>query len=79
VEQRTLNLEQFHEPINPHRTHLPVLCIYSEDDRYRTPESMRAAFAKSKNQYGKIVAYKGNLHGTPLFAHDRNLENEIVK
>lgn len=60
-------------------THLPVLCIYSEEDRYCTPESMRAAFTNSKNKDSKIVAYKGNLHGAPLFAHDKNLEDEIVK
>ena len=57
----------------------PILAIYSEEDRYRTPESMRTAFAKSRNKASKLITYKGNLHGTPLFEHDSDLEHKVVK
>jgi Tol biopolymer transport system component/dienelactone hydrolase len=58
-------------------THLPVLAIYSEEDRYRTPESMKDAFTRSKNEASRLIAYKGAAHGTPLLG-DENLETEIV-
>jgi len=57
----------------------PVLTIYSEEDRYRTPESMKDAFSRSKNKNSKLIAYKGSLHGTLLLDNDKNLEKEIVR
>ncbi len=68
------NVVQDYEEINDR----PILAIYSEQDRYRTPESMRAAFAKSRNKDSKLITYKGDVHGTPLLKHDANLQNEIV-
>ncbi len=56
---------------------IPVLSMYSERDRYGTPAAMRHAFENSNNEYSKLLVYKGNKHGTPLFEQDVNLENEI--
>ena len=56
----------------------PILAVYSEDDRYGTPASMRAAFAQSLHPASKLIVYKGDIHGTPLFASDSDLEREIV-
>ena len=47
-------------------TDRPILAIYSEEDRYGTPASMRAAFAKSRHKASKLIVYKGDVHGTAL-------------
>ncbi len=60
-------------------TDRPILAIYSEGDRYRTPESMRTAFAKSRHPASKLIAYKGNLHGAPLLELDDDLERQIAE
>ncbi len=59
-------------------TDRPSLAIYSEEDRYNTPESMQTAFAKSNHKSSKLIVYKGNVHGTPLFERDKDLEREIA-
>ncbi len=59
-------------------TDLPVLSIYSEEDRYGTPAAMRHTFENSRNDSSKLLVYKGDKHGTPLFVHDTNLEQEIL-
>ncbi len=60
-------------------TNVPVLSMYSEQDRFGVPPAMRDSFAKSKNESSKLLIYKGNRHGTPLLAQDVNLEQEIVR
>ena len=62
-------------------THLPVLCIVSEGDRYGsgTVQSMKDAFSQSKNENSRLLLFKGPNHGTPLFAQDSHLETTIVE
>jgi dienelactone hydrolase len=59
-------------------TNIPVLSMYSERDRFGTPAAMRDSFERSKNEYSKLLVYKGDGHGTPLLTQDKNLEQEIV-
>jgi dienelactone hydrolase len=60
-------------------TDLPVFCITSENDPFgRTAESMKQAFTKSRNPDSRLLIYKGDKHGTPLFAQDANLEATIL-
>ena len=60
-------------------TERPTLAIYSEDDRYDTPAMMNAVFDQSKHPATKLLAYKGNAHGTPLFNHDPTLVSALVQ
>jgi len=60
-------------------TNVPVLSMYSEQDRFGTPAAMRDSFERSRNEYSKLLIYKGNRHGTPLFAQDVNLEQQILR
>lgn len=60
------------------RAEMPVLSIFSENDRYGTPAAMQFAFQSSKNENSKLLVYKGDKHGTPLFEQDRQLEQEVL-
>jgi dienelactone hydrolase len=59
-------------------TNIPVLNMYGEQDKFGAPAAMKDSFERSKNEYSKLLIFKGNRHGTPLFAQDVNLEQEIV-
>jgi len=54
-----------------------ILSLYSENDRYGTPAAMRYSFENSKSERSKLLAYKGDKHGTPLLSQDKNLVPEI--
>lgn len=56
---------------------LPVLAIAAEEDE-GTYERMQELFAKSAEGRSKLVLYKGELHGVPLFEHDPGLVPSIV-
>lgn len=56
----------------------PVLAIASEADLSAT-RAMKWTFEQSKHKDSRLVVYKGGLHGTPLFAHDKGLESTIAE
>lgn len=56
---------------------LPLLAVAAEKDE-GTYERMRELFAKSADPRTKLVLYKGELHGVPLFEHDAGLVPSIV-
>ena len=56
----------------------PIFAIFSQDDRYGTPASMRDAFARSLHPDSRLLTYKGDLHGSPLLKHDLGLVGRIV-
>ncbi|MFH1679968.1 MAG: alpha/beta fold hydrolase [Candidatus Eisenbacteria bacterium] len=48
---------------------IPLLCIAGEEDR-GTYERTRRIFQSSKSPDTRLILYKGNAHGAPLFDHD---------
>lgn len=56
----------------------PILAIASEGDK-ETFDKTRGLFERSKDPMSKIVLYKGDLHGVPLFEHDPGLVDSIVR
>lgn len=56
---------------------MPVLAIGAEEDE-GTFERMKAMFDISKDPLSKLILYKGDLHGAPLFAFDAGLVPSIV-
>ena len=59
--------------------HLPVLSIVSEEDPFgRTTATMEAVFEASAHPDSRLVLYKGNAHGTPLFAQDPSLLHSVA-
>ena len=60
-------------------TDRPALVIYSEDDGYGTPESMRAVFAQAEHPASRLYVYKGDAHGADLFDQDATLVSSIVQ
>ena len=59
-------------------TELPILLITAEEDG-DTTESLQEAFARSTNPRSRLVLYKGDAHGHPLFEQDERLEQTIVE
>lgn len=57
----------------------PVLAVYSEEDRFKAPEAMKLAFEKSQHPKSKLMVYKNNAHGTPLFEYDPDLLRSVVE
>lgn len=56
---------------------LPILAIAAEKDS-GTFQRTRRLFEQSTHPSTKLIAYKGELHGVPLFAHDTGLVDAIV-
>lgn len=56
---------------------LPILIATSEDDR--VTDRMRELFSASEAPHSRLLLYKGDLHGTPLFGLDGNLKRSIVE
>jgi dienelactone hydrolase len=56
---------------------LPILAIAAEKDE-GTYERTKRLFESSPNPASKLLLYKGDLHGVPLFAHDPGLVDSIV-
>ena len=56
---------------------LPLLIATSEQDR--VTERMKEAFSKSNSPDSKLIIYKGDAHGTPLFEQDPYLPVVIEK
>lgn len=57
----------------------PLFGVFAEGDRFGTPGSMRAAFAATRHPASQLLVFKGSHHGTPLFHHDRGLEDATVR
>lgn len=57
--------------------HLPILIATSEDDG--VTEGLRDVFAASESPDSRLLLYKGNLHGTPLFRLDNHLGQTILQ
>ena len=55
---------------------LPLLCIASEEDK-STAERTEMVFDNSPNGGSRLILYKGELHGTPLFEFDEGLYSTI--
>ncbi|PHS16864.1 MAG: alpha/beta hydrolase [Kangiella sp.] len=60
-----------------HISEIPALIIASQDDAY-TFNSSNKIFLSAKSPKTRLLVYKGNGHGRPLFKHDPNLENIMV-
>jgi len=71
------NISIMEEKVN--QLQIPVLIVYTEEDRYGVPESMSRAFIASKNENSKLIKLKGNLHGTHMFGQAAWLEDEIIQ
>lgn len=56
----------------------PTLIIASEEDG-GTFDSAQKIFAKASNKQSKFIAYKGELHGYPLYEQDVTLSGNIVE
>jgi len=56
---------------------LPILAITAESDG-RTTSSLRKLFTASESKKSRLIIYKGDTHGYPLFEQDRRLERTIV-
>jgi dienelactone hydrolase len=56
---------------------IPLLCIASEEDR-GTHERTKRMFQSSKNPDTRLILYKGNAHGAPLFDQDPALIGTIT-
>jgi dienelactone hydrolase len=59
-------------------TTIPVLCIAAEDDG-ATTERTKRIFERTRGPASRLVLYKGDAHGTPLFDLDPTLEGMIVE
>ena len=57
---------------------VPLLGIAAEDD-VSTANRTRSIFAGSKHEDSRLVVYKGDQHGVPLFEQDPNLVSVIVE
>ena len=55
-----------------------TFCLYSEQDGYGTPDSMKRMFDRSKNPASELLVFKGSHHGAELFAQDPALPNTLV-
>jgi dienelactone hydrolase len=53
-------------------TTIPLLCIAAEDDG-ATAERTQQVFARTSGRESRLVMYKGDAHGTPLFEQDPTL------
>lgn len=56
---------------------IPALIIASQGDEY-TFKSSNKIFLDAKNTKTRLLSYKGDGHGHPLFKQDTNLENIMV-
>ena len=57
---------------------IPTLLIAAQDDEY-TFKSANALFRDAKSNQTRLLAYKGDGHGTPLFKLDPQLKNTMVE
>lgn len=57
---------------------VPILCAASQDD-VRAFEAMKLVFAASKHPNSAFLQYKGDAHGTYLFAKEPDLERTLVE
>ncbi len=57
---------------------IPALIIASVDDKF-TFKSSNEIFLQAKNDETRLVSYKGDAHGKPLFEKDANLEKVMVE
>jgi dienelactone hydrolase len=55
-----------------------TFCLYSEQDRYGTPDSMKRTFDRSNNAASELLVYKGSWHGAELFRQDPSLPRNVV-
>jgi esterase/lipase len=58
-------------------SHIPALFIAAQQDKV-TFESSNKSFQKAKNQQTRLISYKGDGHGSPLFELDHNLETVML-
>jgi len=56
---------------------IPALIVASVGDKY-TFKSSNKIFLEAKNTKTRLISYKGNHHGHPLFQQDQNLKNVMV-
>jgi dienelactone hydrolase len=56
---------------------IPILGIAAEEDT-RTAERTERVFRRSKHPDTRLLLYKGNLHGVPLFEHDPDLAQSLT-
>ena len=56
---------------------IPLLCIAAEEDR-GTHQRTKRVFQESKNSDSRLILYKGNAHGVPLFEQDETLIETIT-
>lgn len=56
---------------------IPALFIAAQGDEY-TFNSAKTAFEHAKNKQTRLLAYKGQGHGLPLFTQDKNLKNSMI-
>lgn len=57
---------------------IPALFIAAQDDR-NTFKSLTQAFLDAKSKDTRLISYKGNGHGIPLFKQDPTLQSTMVK
>jgi len=57
---------------------VPILCAASQDD-VRAFEAMKLVFAVSKHPNSAFIQYKGDAHGTFMFAKEPDLERTLVE
>ena len=55
-----------------------TFCLYSEQEGYGTPGSMKRTFDRSKNAASELLVYKGSRHGAELFKEDPSLPRNLV-
>jgi dienelactone hydrolase len=55
-----------------------TFCLYSEQDGYGTPDSMKTTFDRSRNAASELLVYKGSRHGAELFKQDLSLPENLV-
>jgi len=67
------NLELF-----SHVSDVPALIIASQEDEF-TFKSLNKMFLNAKSKDSRMLSYKGNGHGLPLFKQDTELENMMVQ
>ncbi|MGH7596923.1 MAG: alpha/beta hydrolase family protein [bacterium] len=57
---------------------VPIFCAASQDD-VRAFEAMKLVFAASKHSNSAFIQYKGDAHGTFMFAKEPDLERTLVE
>ena len=57
---------------------VPALIIVSQGDEY-TFKSSNRIFLDAENQQSRLISYKGDAHGFPLFKQDPNLKAVMVE